>query len=64
MHHSFDVVCANGITPTLYVAPCGGIRVGMHIPIEGYSRSRGTDPNADVGKWLVLLNINTHLPPP
>ena len=36
--------------------------VSMHFPNEGYSRSRGFDPNADVGKWLVLLN--THLPPP
>ena len=29
-----------------------------------YSRSRGVDLNTDVGKWLLLLNVNTHLPPP
>ena len=38
--------------------------VSTHFPNEGYSRSRGfrNEHNADVEKWLVLLN--THPPPP
>ena len=57
MHHSFDMVCVNG-TPTP-CAFCGEICVGMYCPIEGYSRSRGIDLDANVpGKGRVLLNTH------
>ena len=46
----------------LYVAFCGEIRVGMFIPIQGYSRSRGFDPNADrLGSGLSYSTPTYHL---
>ena len=41
-----------------------GVSVAGYAWERGYSRSRGVDLNTDVGQWLLLLNVNTHLPPP